>query len=409
MRRKIRLADIVVVGCIAIILWTIGSVTVKVFWRGEEIERTKAEPKGLALTARNKFSAALERSLGDGREKRLGAAYLLGEKDGLDKETTEMLRAVGLSHIVVASGTHLGIIVGFFRKRFGKISRFAGMFFSFIFILLFGELIGWTASITRAAIVAIIGILAWYNGCETIPWRLIVIAMAITLLINPMYLADLGWLLSFASFSGIMILAPRIRIFFYGDPPTEEDEKTDEAIPGELQTQKSMVIAEVVISSVAATAMCAPILLYFFGNLSLISIVANVMILPTIPLAMGLAFLSGLTGFLPFDFLASFIGEITKVLLNYHLVVIEFFSKQTAFLIEIPTKNALVFLLYIPILLPFIVGEIINAQRDRKRIRQFHAKPEQYLRFKDSDINAKNVWLGGIRRRRKRQKISQNT
>ena len=333
----------------------------------ETLKHARPEPQSLMLRFRKMFSRAVTEQFGENeREARLGLAYLLGEKNGLDAETTEILRAVGLTHLVVASGTHLGILVEFFKKYFGKISRFAGLLFSGIFIFLFGEMIGWTASITRAAIVAGLSLLAWYSGRRVEAWRMILIAMATTLIINPMYVVDLGWLLSFASFIGIMILAPGMRRFFYGP------------------RKKPGVVAEMVMASVAATLMCAPILLYFFGSLSILSIVANVLILPTMAVAMGLTFLVGGLGLLPgtlFGGLRWIVVKITTILLDYHLVVMEFFSRQASFIIQIPSGIAEVFLLYVPILLPFVVGGLIRAEKTQKRIKLFHEKPEKYLRF----------------------------
>jgi len=385
--RKIYPANITVAICLFIVVYTLLSA---IFQVGVFSEKPNDTPKTIGLSRitskmKTAFSASItenfekysgelpEEEAGEGelgageKEARLGLAYLLGEKDGLDKETKETLRLVGLTHLVVASGMHLGILVGFFKRYFGKISRFAGMLYSLLFVLLFGEMIGWTASITRAAIVAGVSILAWYSGHRVEAWRMILLAMAITLLINPRYIADLGWLLSFASLFGIMILMPELKRFFYGSSKA-----------------KVSFLTDTLLASVAATLMCIPILLYFFGQISLISAVANLLIMPTIALAMGLTFLVGLVGFLPIEvfwWLQAVVVWVAKLLLDYHLIVMEFFSRQTMFLIQIPKNNWLVLLLYVPFLAPFAVGGIIHAETERRRIKMFQAQPEKYLRF----------------------------
>lgn len=334
----------------------------------------RATNPNFLLEFRDSFSDSVKALFGESeREANLGLSYLLGLRTGLDKELVEMLSLVGLTHIVVASGTHLGILVEVFRRLFGKISRFSGMYFGIIFILLFGEMIGWTASITRAAIVAILGILGWYVGRKFEGWRIILVAMAITLMINPMNMVDLGWLLSFGSFFGIMVLAPGSVRFFYG-----------QQVGGRyVSGEKPNMVAEIIVATISATLMCAPILLYYFGSISLISILANLLILPTIPIAMGLMFLSGLVGYIPngFGFLKMAVVKITTLLLDYHILVIEFCSKQTGFLVQIPKGDFRVFLLYIPILLPFIVGNLVRARKTRKQIKRIQAHPEKYLRL----------------------------
>lgn len=342
----------------------------------EERNNAKAEPHGIALEARDSFAGSVNDTLG-GEESKLGLAYLVGMKDGLDKETQEMLKAVGLTHLVVASGTHLSIIVEFFKKRFGKISRFAGLLFSLLFVLIFGQIIGWTASITRAAIVSTLMALGWYYGRKIEAWRIILIAMAITLAINPLYIVDLGWQLSFASFTGILILGPILTDFFYGRPKACEKKNQE--------MHKLGTIADMFFASLSAVALCAPILLYYFGSISLISIVANLLILPTIPFAMGLTFLTGLVGFLPsfflFDWMRFVVTKVTGLLLDYHLFVMEFFSKQTVFIVSIEKHNALVFLLYLPIVVIVAAHYIKRAERVKQATLKVHSNPKKYLPF----------------------------
>lgn len=343
----------------------------------EEREAAKAQPEGLALEVRDGFAESVDRTLG-GREAKLGLAYLAGMKEGLDKDTKEILRAVGLSHLVVASGTHLAIIVEFFKKRFGKISRFAGMWYSLIAVLMFGQVIGWTASITRAAIVAGLSLVGWYAGRKLEAWRVILFAMAITLIINPLFVVDLGWLLSFASFAGILILGPMLTEFFFGRARAG-------ASPAEQKKHQPRRAGEIVLTSVAAMVMCAPILMFYFGSISIIAVVANLLILPTIPLVMGLTFLTGLVGFLPqlflFDWLRFVVVKITTLLLDYHLVVMEFFSKQTSLIVEVPKGEPVVFLCYLPvaIVVIFYFAKCYRRRRGaRLRVRE---NPERYLPF----------------------------
>ena len=331
----------------------------------EREKMAKAAPTGLAREVRDSFAESVNDTVG-GEESRLGLAYLAGMKEGLSDETQEMLRAVGLTHLVVASGTHLSIIVEFLKKRLGKYTRFAGLLYSLVAIFIFGEIIGWTASITRAAIVSALALAGWYSGRKAEPWRVILIAMAITLLINPLFALDLGWELSFASFTGIMIIAPILKRFFYGQ-------------------KKPGLVAETLIASIAATVMCAPILLYYFGSISLISLVANLLILPTIPFAMGMTFLTGLSGFLPafflFDWLRFVVVKITTLVLDYHLFVMEFFARQTSFIVTIPKGDARVYILYI-VVLALVVVELVRQRKRRREAKlQVLSDPERYLPF----------------------------
>ena len=266
-------------------------------------------------------------------ENKLGKSYLLGMKTGLPKELSSYLRVVGLTHIVVASGAHLSILVEIARKIFGKISRFSGLLFSVVFIVFFMAMVGWTPSIMRAGLMAILTLSTWYVGRRIAALRMIIIVMAFTLMINPMFLINLGWLLSFASYAGIMLVGPMMTKFFYGN-------------------KKPGFVGSMVITTLAATLMTLPITLYYFGTVSLISVIANLLILPTLSMAMGLTFLAGVVASVPG--VGEAVGFVATKILDYHIGVISFFGEMKQFLAQMPTSQPWVFLMYILIFLPLI-------------------------------------------------------
>ena len=284
------------------------------------------------LIARDWFADRID-SLIPEKENKLGKSYLLGMKSGLPEDFTEYLRVVGLTHIVVASGAHLSILVEIARKIFGKLSRFAGLFFSLLFILFFMAMVGWTPSIMRAGIMAILALVTWYVGRKMAPLRMIITVMAITLLIKPSFLLNTGWLLSFASYAGIMLVGPELNKFFYGE-------------------KKPGFIGSTVLTTVAATIMTLPVTLYFFGAVSLISVFANLLILPTLSYAMGLTFLAGVVAGIPG--IETLVGFLATKLLDFHIAVVEFFGEMKYVLVQIQPYQVWVFLIYIIIVAPLI-------------------------------------------------------
>lgn len=270
-------------------------------------------------------------------ESKLGTAYLLGEKSSLPTEVNDSLKTIGLAHIVVASGTHLSILIGFVRRVFQKISRNTTVVFSIIFITLFVAMLDCAPSILRAGIISILSLLAWYCGRKFSPIRIILVAILITLLINPAFLTELGWQMSFLSFAGVMIIGPVVTKFLFNKPPG--------------------LLARTIISTIAATSLTLPLTLYYFGSFSLLSPLANLLILPTLPFALGLTFFAGLTFGIPF--LNSIFAFLSTKLLDYHLFVINFFADKNVFLITIEPGNPGVLLLYILILL-ILLAFLIN-------------------------------------------------
>ena len=290
----------------------------------------------MTTLARDWFADRIKSEI-EAPEVNLGMSYLLGMKTGLPKDLAENLRAVGLTHIVVASGAHLAILVEIARKIFGKISRFSGLLFSILFIVLFMAMVGWTPSILRAGTMSIMNIAGWYVGRKIAPWRIILLTAAGTLIIDPNFVVNVGWMLSFASFTGIMILGPNLTKFFYGEKE-----------PG--------FIAETIMTTISATLMTLPITLYYFGQVSLISVLANLLILPTLSYAMGLVFLTGIFAGLPI--IGEAVAFITTKLLDFHIFVVGTFGEWTQFLIKIEQYQIWTFLIYLVILAPFLIGLI---------------------------------------------------
>ena len=303
-------------------------------YRPKLLKHRRPEPGDLVLKVRDFFATRISLLIPH-EESSLGLSYLLGMKTNLDDTLDENLRTIGLVHIVVASGAHLAILVEISRRIFGRFSRFSGLFFSILFILFFMAMVGFTPSILRAGVMSLLSLLAWFVGRKIAPWRLILIVAAFTLILNPNYIIDLGWLLSFASFFGIMILGPRLTRFFYGD-------------------RRPRFIASAIITTISATLMTLPITLYYFGAISLISVFANLLILPTLPYAMGLTFLTGVFADLPF--LNSALSFLTTKLLDFHIFLVNLFATQKSFLIQIEPYQPLVFLVYLAVLLPLFIG-----------------------------------------------------
>lgn len=325
-------------------------------YRPEIISFTRDHP-GDIFARFKQFFANLVHVKIDSPASDLGLGYLMGQKNGLSKDFSERLRAVGMTHVVVASGTHLAIIVATIRKIFGKLSKFAELLFAVLAIAAFVLVVGFTPSMTRAALVAILGLLLGFAGRQLSPFRLLSLVAALTLLISPTNLQNLGWQLSFASFFGIMVIAPHLTRHFYGgkNPPW---------------------LASMLITSLSTTLICAPVMIFNFGSLSLLSFIANLIILPTLPYAMVLVFLTGATSFLPL--LPSFFAFLASALLRLHIFVVDFLSQQETFILTFASGNPLVYLIYLPIL-AVLLYNIYHEHRKRKEndsiCREFCEKP----------------------------------
>lgn len=265
----------------------------------------------------------------------LGLGFLIGQKNNLPSDLMLALQITGLTHIIVASGYNLTILVRITRKLFMRISKFTSTIMALLMISGFVTITGFSASMTRASIVAIINLGLWYYGRKMHPGFLILIAMAISLIFDPSFIwNNLGWQLSFLAFSGVMILAPVIQNYFYGD-------------------SKPKFINRIIIETVSATVMTAPIIIHTFGYTSTISVITNILILPLVPLAMLTTFLTGLSGFVS-SWLANAFGFISEIIFNYMLYIINYFGSLDISKLSISLDTTQMLFCYLGIILVFL-------------------------------------------------------
>lgn len=258
------------------------------------VSRPNADP---ALEFRDRFAGGVRRAIpGDGAN--LGLGLLTGQKTSLPEELVNSLRALGLTHIIVASGYNLTILVRFARRLLSRVSRYLAAFAGTSLIAGFTLVTGFSPSMSRAALVAGLSLFAWYYGRRVHPFVLLPLAAAITAYINPAYVwGDLGWYLSFTAFAGVMILAPLVTNYFWGE-------------------EKPGILRNVAVETFSAQLLTLPLTIMVFGEFSLLALPANLLVLPLIPLAMILTFVAGLGGLIS-PLAGGILGFPAKMLLEF--------------------------------------------------------------------------------------------
>ena len=254
-------------------------------------------PGDIGRVVRDWFADAIRLGIPE-PEASLGIGYLTGQKSALPADLATALQIAGLTHIVVASGYNLTILVRLARRAFVKISKFLSVFASGLMIASFIAMTGLSPSMTRAGLVSSLSLLTWYYGRQFHPFVLLPFAAAITVLFQPSYAwGDLGWQLSFAAFAGVMVVAPLFQRYFFGDKE-----------PG--------TVRQVLGETVAAHLVTIPIVVPAFGLLSNVAIPANILIVPLVPLAMLLTFIVGVTALVA-PAMAEIVGLPAHWLLQY--------------------------------------------------------------------------------------------
>lgn len=279
-----------------------------------------------AETARHSFAASVLSNVPEPQAS-LGLGFLLGIKSQLPDTVSEQLRTLGLTHIVVASGYNLTILVRLARRLFAKRSKYQAMLMSVLLMAGFLLVTGFSASMTRAALVTSLSLAAWYYGRRIHPALLLLVTAAITAAINPLYLwADVGWWLSFLAFGGVMLGAPLVqhRLCSSKQPPA---------------------LAQVAIETVCAQLATLPLILAVFGDFSVLALLANVLIVPLIPLVMLLTFVAGACGWL-LPLLAPWVALPAFWLLSYMTEMVGWLSQAPWAVVPLPMTMPGMCLLY---------------------------------------------------------------
>lgn len=275
-------------------------------YRAGIVKVERPEPGDVARQVRDGFGDKVRQAI-DEPEVSLGLGYLVGQRRSLPPELDQALVTAGLTHVVVASGYNLTILVRFARRLFVKVSKYLATVAASGMVLSFVAITGASPSMTRAGIVSGLSLAAWYYGRAFHPLVVLPFAAAITVALNPSYAwNDLGWQLSFAAFGGVMIVAPLLQRYFFGDVK-----------PG--------AIRQILGETIAASIVTLPILVLAFGQFSNVALIANLLVLPLVPLAMILTFGAGI-GAIVAPGLAHVVGLPAEWLLGYMVQVTEYLA-----------------------------------------------------------------------------------
>ncbi|MCX6721160.1 MAG: ComEC/Rec2 family competence protein [Candidatus Staskawiczbacteria bacterium] len=249
---------------------------------------------------------------------------VLGDKTAIPQDLKQKLSVTGVSHIIAVSGTHVVIITAILMSLliFVGLKRGQAFYFSVVLICFYIILVGLPASGVRAGIMGIIFLFGQKLGRQNSSSRIIVLAAALMLLQNPLLLFyDVGFQLSFMAVLALIYLEPTIRFFFKilleGFFKKEIIEKYDKIL---------MMFS----ATLAAQIFTLPVIIYNFGNISFVSPIANILLLPIADLLMIFGFLSALAGIV-FNYLGWILSIPAYLLLVYFIGVVNFFSKPWAF------------------------------------------------------------------------------
>lgn len=197
-------------------------------------------------------------------------ALLLGDSGALDYETLTDFKVSGIRHIIAVSGLHISIFYGListltFRRRY--LTALVGI----PVLLLFAAMTGFTPSVTRSCIMVWLMMLSTAFRREYDGGTALGFACLVMLVVNPYVITSVGFQLSVASVAGIYLFSDPIRRWLtslLGQPRGKS-----------LSARLNRWFCSGVSVSLSAMSLTTPLCAWYFGTISLVAPLTNLLTL----------------------------------------------------------------------------------------------------------------------------------
>lgn len=264
------------------------------------------------------------------KESGLMNGMLIGENSGMDKDLRELYSSAGISHIIAISGAHILVLCAIIYKLLGTfiIERKPKAIVTIIFLIFYGVLTGGSASAVRAVIMGCIMLLADVLDRERDMLSSIAVSALVLLIYNPMYIYDVGFLLSYAAVIGIITTVPIINKG-YNAPK---------------------VIKEMLSSTIAALLWTTPIIAYFFYEVPMYALFVNLLVIPLSSLLLIVGILGVFIGVLSIEIAKSIMIVVKYILVYYESIAKSFVNLPFSKLVT-GQPNLLIIIVYYAILI----------------------------------------------------------
>lgn len=232
------------------------------------------------------------------------SGIILGNKKDLPYNVKLWLRDTSTIHIVVVSGQNLTFVASFILSLAGLIKRRWAILISILAVILYTILTGAQVPVLRAALMFGFSSIAQFFGKERDGVWTLFLTGGLMLIVNPFWLGNLSFQLSFLATFGVIVVSPIILKLFKNLPE---------------------IIRQDLAISLAAQLMVTPIIAQNFNQFSVVGLFANLFVLWTIPIIMilGGAMILASILFIP---IANILAILVGALLSYFLYIVQFFA-----------------------------------------------------------------------------------
>lgn len=207
------------------------------------------------------------------------AGLLFGVRRSMPEFFYSSLQKTGTMHLIAISGYNISLVLNVVLRTTERLglARMLRLGLAGASLVSFVILTGASASVLRAAVMGGLGVLAIAFGRKQIARQLLFVAAGLMAAFQPLIVRyDIGFQLSFAATFGLIHWSSRL-------------ERRMVMVPEAYGLRQTLA------ATLAANIAVTPLLITYFGSISLIAVVENLLILPLIPWMMlgGFVFLLG--------------------------------------------------------------------------------------------------------------------
>jgi competence protein ComEC len=230
---------------------------------------------------------------------------LFGTKASLTKDFYQALITTGTVHIVALSGQNITILARLLSEGSLVLGRKTSLVITGVGICLFIAFVGVQSSVIRAAVMAVLSLLSVYFGRQYYALLALFLAALVMLIINPAWVFETSFQLSFLATLGIVLLV-----------------KSSSKKPKNLAAEIKKDVILNLKTTLAAQLFTLPVMFFNFRTISLIAPLTNILIAPVVTPIMILGFILSLVGVVSVT-LAYLVGIVAWVPLSYLILIVK--------------------------------------------------------------------------------------
>lgn len=222
-------------------------------------------------------------------ESSLLAGILLGLEQDIPDSLKKAYQQSGTAHIIAISGFNMGVLAAAFSYLFNRFfNRYLAALVSAMAIILYTVFVGASPSVVRAAIMAVSAFGGHLVGRRQSGANALAFTAALMCAVNPLLISDVSFQLSFSATLGLVLFAEPLGAW--------AKTRLGRLLPETAAARIAEPVSNYLLFTLAAQLLTLPIIAYHFGRISLVSLLANPLILPVQPPLLILGGISAIAG-----------------------------------------------------------------------------------------------------------------